>query len=107
MDEVRPVMFGGAHFSRAIGDASFFEKFPQFLPIKRKMEAMHVELSSKKGCTPCKKRRLQANLERDFAAVVASMDPASGKRFKEYFGVPRMVMHAVNPETRAAYLREI
>lgn len=107
MDETRPVMFGGAHFSKAVADTSFFEKFPQYLPIKQKMAAMHAELHNGKGCTPCKKRRLQANLERDFAAITASLDEDSGKRFKEYFGVKRMVMHAVNPETHAAYLKEI
>ena len=107
MNEVRPVMFGGTHFTKAMADDAFFKALPQFLPVKKKMEAMHADLKTKKGCSSCMKRRVQANIERDFAAVVSSLDEESGKKFKEYFGTPRMVIHAVNPETRAAYLKEI
>jgi hypothetical protein len=107
MSEEKPVIFGGAHFSKAIADDSFFNKLPQFKPIKVKMDTMHADLKNHKGCTPCQKRRIQANLERDFAAIVSSLDPDSGKKFKEYFGVSRMVIHAVNPTTHSAYLKEI
>lgn len=107
MDNERPVIFGGAHFSRAVADEGFFRRLPQFLPIKAKMEAMHADLKNRKGCSSCQKRRIQANLERDFAAIMSSMDPASAKVFKDYFGVKRMVMHAVNPTTHSAYLKEL
>lgn len=106
MDD-KPVLFGGAHFTKAIEDESFFKKLPQFLPVKTKMEAMHADLGKNKGCSSCQKRRIRANIERDFAAIVASLDPDSSKIFKEYFGVSRMVMHAVDPTTHAAYLKEI
>lgn len=107
MNSDRPVIFGGAHFSRAIADDNFFRKLPQFLPIKAKMEAMHADIRNKKGCSSCQKRRVQANLERDFAAIMSSMDPASAKVFKDYFGVGRMLVHSVNPTTHSAYLKEL
>lgn len=107
MSEEKPVIFGGVHYSKAMADENFFNKFPQFKAIKVKMDTMHADLKNHKGCTPCQKRRIQANLERDFASIVSSLDQATGKRFKEYFGVSRMVMHAVNPTTHAAYLKEI
>ena len=107
MDEIRPVLFGGQHFQKAIADEGFFKLLPQFLPVKKKMETMHASLKSNKGCSSCQKRRIQVNIERDFASIVSSLDPASGKKLKDYFGVKRMVIHAVNPTTHAAYLKEI
>lgn len=105
-NDAKPVLFGGSHFSKAVGDEEFYKKLPQFLPIKAKMATMHANLN-KKGCSSCQKRRIQANLERDFAAIASSLDPTSAQTFKDYFGVKKMVMHAVNPTTHAAYLKEI
>ena len=107
MDNVKPVLFGGTHFNKAISDDEFFKKLPQFLPIKAKIATMHADLKTKKGCSSCQKRRIQANIERDFAVIATSLDPESGKIFKDYFGVQRMLMHAVNPATHAAYLKEL
>lgn len=107
MNNDKPVIFGGTHFSKAIGDPEFFKKLPQFQTIKVKMDAMHADLKNNKGCTPCQKRRIQANLEKDFAAIAASLDKESGKKFKEYFGVSKMVIHAVDPRTHSAYLKEM
>lgn len=106
-NETRPVLFGGAHFNKAVGDENFYKKLPQFLSIKAKMEAMHASLNNHKGCSSCQRRRIQVNLERDFAAIASSLDPASAQVFKDYFGVKRMLMHAVNPTTHAAYLKEL
>ena len=99
MDNDRPVMFGGTHFNRAISDENFFKKLPQFLPIKAKIAAMHANVNTTRGCSSCQRRRVQMNVERDFAAIMTSLDPASAKAFKDYFGVNRMVVHAVSPET--------
>jgi len=107
MDNAKPVLFGGSHFNKAIRDDEFFKKLPQFLPIKAKIATMHTDLKTKKGCSSCQKRRIQINIERDFAAIASSLDPASGKIFKDYFGAQRMLMHAVNPTTHAAYLKEL
>lgn len=107
MAEDRPVLFSGTHLKQAINDDSFYKKLPQFLPIKTKIATMHVNLKNPKGCASCQQRRVQGNIERDFAAIASALDPASGKIFKDYFGVKRMVIHAVNPVTHAAYLKEI
>ena len=107
MDNSKPVLFGGAHFNKAIGDDEFFKKMPQFLPLKAKMAAMQDSLKHKKGCSSCQKRRIRVNIERDFAAIAASLDPEAGKTFREYFGASKMLLHAVNPTTHAAYLKEI
>ena len=107
MSDARPVLLGGAHIKKAIADDEFYRKLPQFLTVKAKIAAMHANLKNPKGCSSCQQRRVQNNVERDFAAIASSLDPASGKIFKEYFGVPRMVIHAVNPVTHAAYLKEL
>ena len=106
MDD-RPVIFSGTHFSKAAADDEFYRKLPQFLPIKAKIAAMHADLKTGHGCSSCRKRRVQANIERDFAAIMTAMDPASARIFKDYFGVKKMVVHAVNPTTHAAYLKEL
>lgn len=107
MANERPVLFGGEHLTRAIKDDAFYAKLPQFLPIKAKINAMHANVKNPSGCSSCAQRRVRTNVERDFAAIVASLDPESGRKFREYFGVNRMVIHAVNPKTHAAYLKDI
>jgi len=107
MSDIKPVLFGGVHIKKAINDDKFYQLMPQFLTIKAKIAAMHANLKNAKGCTPCQQRRVQTNVERDFAAIAASLDTAAGKTFKNYFGVPRMVIHAVNPVTHVAYLKDI
>jgi hypothetical protein len=103
----RPVLFSGAMMAKAVHDDSFFEKFPQFRTIKAKLNAMHVNMKSNKGCSSCQKRRVQYNMERDFTSIMSSLDKAEGERFKNYFGVKKLVVHSVNPTTHAAYLKEI
>lgn len=107
MTNSRPVLLSGSHFTKAINDDEFYKKLPQFLPLKAKLKAMHVNLKNPRGCSSCQQRRVQGNLERDFAAIVSSLDAESGKAFKNYFGASRMVVHAVNPTTHAAYLKDI
>lgn len=106
-NEPRPVLFGGEHITKAMKDDNFYALLPQFLPIKAKIAAMHVDLKNPKGCSSCQQRRVKVSVERDFAAIVASLDPASGRKFKDYFGVQKMVIHAVDPRTNSAYLKEI
>lgn len=103
----RPVLFGGEHIKKALNDSAFYDKLPQFRQIKAKMAAMQASLKNQKGCSSCQQRRTQLNVEREFAAIASSLDAESGKAFREYFGVPRMVIHAVNPVTHAAYLKDI
>lgn len=105
--KVKSEIFGGTHFRKAINDPAFFDKLPQFRTIQAKIKASHIDVKSSKGCAPCRQKRLQSNLERDFAAIASSLDPASGRIFKDYFGVSRMVIHAVHPVTKNAYLKEI
>ena len=106
-NEIRPVLFSGEHLTRAMKDDAFYAQLPQFLPIKAKIAAMHVDFKYPRGCSPCQQRRVRVNIERDFAAIVSSLDADAGKIFKSYFGCPRMVIHAVDPKTHAAYLKEI
>lgn len=106
-EEIRPVLLGGTHIKKAIYDPEFYKILPQFLPIQVKLKAMHMETNKSSGCSSCRMRRAVTNVERDFSAIVSSLDSASGKIFKDYFGVPKMVIHAVNPTTQAVYLKEL
>lgn len=102
----KKALLGGEHFHKAIKDPEFYKKLPQFLTIKAKLDAMHVNLT-KPSCSSCQKRRIQRALEGDFAVIAATLSPEAGKVFKEYFGVDAMLVNVVDPVTKAVRLKHI
>ena len=39
----RPVLLGQSHIQRALSDDRFYGMLPEFLPVRRKMEAAHAD----------------------------------------------------------------
>jgi hypothetical protein len=105
--ENKPEILGPSHVKRAIGDPNFYAQMPEFLTIKRKLDAMHINLNSGKGCSSCKMRRAANTVYSDFASIVASLSPDSLARFKKYLGVNKLVINKVNPATNRVSLQEV
>ena len=101
----KPVILGTDHIKRAIGDANFFTMMPEFLPIRKKMEAMHVDFST--GCSPCKKRRTAVSLSSDFTSILTSLSDDGLKRIKKYLGVNGLLVRTVNRQTNKVEMKEV
>lgn len=93
------------HIKRAIGDDNFYTMLPEFLPVKRKIEAMHVDYS--RGCNDCRKRRIATSLTSDFVSVLTNLSDDGLARVKKYLGVPRLMVRARNTQTGKLELKEI
>ena len=102
------VMLGGVHIAKAVSDAKFFELMPEFMSIKAQMDTMHIDINSKKGCNACNKRRLHANIDGNFAVIVANLPDERVNVLKKYLGIgddQSFYVRAVNPATRQLILK--
>lgn len=102
---VRPTILSVEHIKKAIGDSNFFEKVPEFAPIKKKMDAMHVDFGT--GCSPCKKRRVAASLTSDFTSILTSLSDDGLARVKAYMDIPRLLVRTANRQTGRIETREV
>ena len=93
---IKPVILSQGHVSKALADPSFFEKLPEFRPLQAKLMAMHVDLTSNRGCGSCKKRRATANLFNDFMSVIMTLGPDTLERLKTYLGTPKLMVNIMN-----------
>ena len=102
------VMLGGSHIAKAVSDSKFFELMPEFASIKAQMDTMHIDINSKKGCNACNKRRLHANIDGNFAAIVSRLPDERVKVLKQYLGIGEgqsFYVRAVNPATKQLILK--
>ena len=100
MPDVKPTLLTASMATRALGDQQFYIQVPEFLPIRQKVSQMHIELSKGRGCSGCKKRRIQRNLFGDFVNVLLSLNPAGVVRLKKYYGVPALMLNMRERQTK-------
>lgn len=93
-------LLGEQEIKDSMADARFYEQMPEFLPLRRKMQAMHDDLITPHGCTNCAKNRVYKSLGGDYIRIVASLKDDSVERFKRYFGADEIRVNDVDPETR-------
>ena len=81
----RTIVLGGSEAAAAVSDENFFRMMPEFSVLRVKMATMRA--NSKKGCTPCRKRREVASVSADFMSIVDTLSDDGRARLKKYFGV--------------------
>ena len=102
------VVLGGAHIDKAVRDEKFFSLMPEFASIKAQINAMHLNLQSKKGCSTCSKRRLHMNIDSNFAAIASRLPAERAKTLKRYLGLgddQKLFIRTVDPNTRQLVLK--
>ena len=57
----------------SMADARFYEQMPEFLPLRRKMQAMHDDLVTPHGCSSCAKNRVYRSVGGDYLRIVAGL----------------------------------
>lgn len=100
----RPTIMQASHIQRAMGDPNFYTLLPEFLPLKKKIEALHVNFTT--GCTPCKKRRIADTVNSDFVSIMNSLTPDGFDRLKKYVGAKRLLVRAVDRSTNKVVMKE-
>ena len=101
----RPTIFSPSHITRAISDNNFYTMMPEFLAIKKKMEAMHAAPGP--GCSSCRKRRIATSLSSDFLSIMNSLPDQALSRMKAYLGVDRLLVRAADRRTGRMVLKEV
>ena len=104
------VILGGSHIAKAVADDEFFNLMPEFASVKAQMSTMHIDPKLKKGCSSCQKRRLHANIDGNFAAIVSSLPLERAKVLKKYLGIDddqAFFIRARNPANGQLILRKI
>ena len=103
----KTAILGGTHITQAMSDSEFFALMPEFLSVKEQQDAMHIDLSSKKGCNSCNKRRYHANIDSNFAVIASELHPVRAAVLKKYLGVDKLLIRAINPATRQPFTKEV
>ena len=101
----RPVILQASHIQKSMNDANFYALLPEFLPLKRKIEALHVNLGT--GCSTCKKRRVADTVNSDFVSILNSLSDDGYARLKKYLGANRLLIRAVDRSTNKVMMREV
>lgn len=101
----RPVILQASHVRNAIADPNFYAIMPEFLPLKRKVEALHMDLG--KGCSTCAKRRAMDTTSADFVSILNSLSQDGLVRLKKYIGAGRLLIRAVDPKSGVFVMKEV
>ena len=84
----------------SMADARFYEQMPEFLPLRKKMQAMHNDLITPRGCTACAKNRAYRSLGNDYLTIVASLKEDGAARLRKYFGADELRATTLDAVTR-------
>jgi len=86
--------------SQGLMDLKFYDLLPEFSTLKNKLQLLKVDIVKKTGCTGCQKRRVEANMFKDFLSIVQALDASSMQKFKEYYKIDKLMLNVINPQTK-------
>lgn len=84
----------------SMADARFYEQMPEFLPLRRKMQAAHDDLVTPHGCTNCAKNRVFRSMGGDYIRIAENLKGDAIDRFRRYFGADELRATVLDPVTR-------
>ena len=96
----RTIVLGPGEISSAVADNNFFRLLPEFAVLRVKLETMRA--NSKKGCTPCRKRREVASVNADFMSIVPTLSDDGKARLKKYYGADGIRYTTIDRRTMRA-----
>ena len=97
-----PVVLSSSMVDRALQDPTFYQKVPEFIPLRAKLEATKSALSGTGGCSGCRRKRVIRNMFHDFLLTTRSLSPDASVRMKQYFGIERMMFNSLDQAGRMA-----
>lgn len=84
----------------SMADARFYEQMPEFLPLRKKMQAMHDDLITPHGCSNCAKNRVYRSLGGDYLRIVENLQGDAKERLRRYFGADELRATVLDQNTR-------
>lgn len=84
----------------SMADAKFYEAMPEFLPLHKKMQAIHEDPLTPHGCTNCQKNRLYRSLSGDYLRIVQNLKDGAAERLRKYFGADELRANVLDPVTQ-------
>lgn len=102
----RPVLLSQGMVERALKDSAFFASVPEFSQLRTTAEKV-VTTRSRGGCSGCGRTRQSVSMFKDFVLLSTSLTHAGQGRLKRYFGVPGIMMNAVDPTSRQITVKVI
>lgn len=95
----QPKLLSMSMSRQALMDSNFYKQLPEFLPLRAKHSGINTQLESHGGCSGCNKRRVVANVFREFLQVVNGLDVSGKARLRAYFGAS-LIVSRQNPITK-------
>ncbi len=95
----RPRVLAMGMAQAAMTDPKFTEQLPEFKTLQPKLATMQAQLR-RGGCGSCRRKRIVANIYRDFLHVVGSLDQDGKTRLREYFGGTPLMLSVMNRTTK-------
>lgn len=93
-------LLGEQEIKDSMADMKFYEVVPEFLPIRARMQAMHDDIVTPKGCAPCAKNRAYRSHAGDYLRIVQNLSDDGKARFRTYFGADELRATVLDPETQ-------
>lgn len=102
-----PVILSVQMVNKALGDQMFYERVPEFTPMKGKLVAMRMDLNRPGGCGGCKRKRIERNLFGDFLTIAQHLGDDGRIRLRSYYGVPGLMVNVHDQATGRLQLKVI
>jgi hypothetical protein len=93
--------------SAALTDGKFYEVLPEFRTLSIKLKTLNVDITKPTGCTGCQKRRIEANMFKDFLYVVQALDANGLQRLKTYFKLDKLMINVQDHVTKAVTFKVV
>lgn len=92
--------------SSALLDPQFYTSLPEFSPLREKLKNLKVNIAPGK-CTGCQKKRIEANLYKDFISILGKLSPEKCETIKNYYRISNLMLNVVDPATRKVEFKTI
>lgn len=100
-----PVTLSIQLVNQALADPMFYERVPEFTPMKGKLTAMRIDMNRPGGCSGCRQKRIARNLFGDFLTIAQALGEDGRIRLKSYYGVPGLMVNAYEQATGRVQLK--
>lgn len=104
MTNVKPTVLSEGMACRAMADATFFTRLPEFSILRNQKQALDAR-NTATGCGGCRKRTLHTNLFREFVAIASALDANARERLRKYMGAAALMVNIVDPRTNQVQVR--
>ena len=98
-DNDKPKLLSIGMVNECLKNSAFYKAVPEFIPLRTKYNDVNKQLNLHGGCSSCRKRRIAANVFREFSNVVGALNGDAKARLRGYLGCSVMIQRQ-SPKTK-------